>query len=81
LQWAAVDVIVNAVGEVFVLELNTAPHLSWYETTCYARAFDWMIERQVEDKDIPKLGIADAWREPVTWKHYIHPCNTQEAIV
>jgi hypothetical protein len=73
LEWAAVDVIVDKDGKAYVLELNTAPHLSWYEASCYAAAFDYMIGHK--NRNHRPINGLESWRD------FIHPCKSQEARV
>jgi len=71
-DFSAVDVVVNEDGSPYVLEANSAPHLSYYEAETYARYFDYII---VNGKgDLPEI-------KGNTWKHFIHPANTPDAIV
>ena len=44
LDFGGVDVMVDADGEVYVLEINSAPSLtSPYRQECFAKAFDYII--------------------------------------
>jgi glutathione synthase/RimK-type ligase-like ATP-grasp enzyme len=45
LDFGGVDVMVDADGECYILEINSAPSLtSPYRQECMAKAFDWMIQ-------------------------------------
>lgn len=74
LDFGAVDVMVDAAGRPYVLEVNSAPsQTSPYRQECMAKAFDYIIENG-------KAAI------PVTdqrgdWKKFIHPSLSPEAIV
>lgn len=64
LDFAGVDVMVDAEGKVYVLELNSAPSLGPYMQGCFAKAFDYII---ANGKDaLPYQGTP-------SWKLYIHP--------
>ena len=74
LDFGAVDVMVDAAGRPYVLEVNSAPsQTSPYRQECMAKAFDYIIENG-------KAAI------PVTdqrgdWKKFIHPSLSPEAIM
>lgn len=45
LDFGGVDVMLDAVGRAYVVEINSAPSMtSPYRQECMAKAFDWMIE-------------------------------------
>jgi len=58
LDFGGVDVMVDAEGDVYVLEINSAPSLtSPYRQQCFARAFDYIIENDKERIPlIPRRG-------------------------
>ena len=69
LHFGAVDVMVDAMGRAYVLEVNSAPSLSPYRARCYSRAFG------------PIMRGKDKWNEfahddplaIVDWKEACHP--------
>lgn len=72
LDFGAVDVIVSESGEVYVLEINTAPALqSPYWVSCVAKAFDYMTNnRNHIDVDI----------DGGNWRNFVHPAISEEAV-
>ncbi len=65
IDYAGVDVILDAEGNPYVLELNSAPsQTSPYRQLCSAKVFKWMY-----DNGAVNLGQV----EGRTWKDYIHP--------
>jgi len=69
LDFGAVDVI-SKDGIAYVLEINTAPEVTPYYGKTIAKAFNYMVQNG---------------RDPIqvtgrTWKHFIHPALTSEAI-
>lgn len=79
LHFGAVDVIEDAEGNFYVLEVNTAPAISGdYWSTCVAKIFDYMI-----DNGVDSLEPLD-FNRVSSWKHFIHPAlyvNETNAIV
>lgn len=74
LDFGGVDVMVDAAGNAYVLEINSAPSLtSPYRQECMAKCFDWLIEHGKQN-----LPITEARGG---WKKFIHPALTQEAIM
>lgn len=76
LDFGGVDVMVDAAGETYVLEINSAPSLtSEYRQQCFAKAFDYTI---VNGRD--SLPLKD---EKGGYKKFIHPavCDTAELVV
>lgn len=68
LDFCGVDVMVDAEGNPYVLEVNSAPsQTSPYRQQCVAKVFDYIILNGKEHfEDVP-----DSPRR--TWKSYIHP--------
>lgn len=66
LDFGGVDVMVDADGKAYVLEINSAPSLtSPYRQECMAKCFDYIVENGTM-----MIGIQDAG---LTWRDYIHP--------
>lgn len=67
LHFGGVDVMVDAQGNAFVLEINSAPsQTSPYRQSCVAKAFDYILNNGKED--IPIIA------QPGDWKKWGHPC-------
>lgn len=68
-DFCGVDVMVDAEGNPYVLEVNSAPsQTSPYRQSCVAKAFDYIIQNN------SKAHFEDVeWHERRTWKSYIHP--------
>lgn len=68
-DFCGVDVMVDAEGNPYVLEVNSAPsQTSPYRQSCVAKAFDYIIQNN------SKAHFEDVeWNERRTWKSYIHP--------
>lgn len=65
LDFGGVDVMVDADGKAYVLEINSAPSLtSPYRQECMAKCFDWIVEKG-------KMHFDDV--VGTTWRDYIHP--------
>lgn len=64
LHFGAVDVIVDSDGRAYVLEVNTAPHLSPYYLKTIGKVFKYMIQENAEKS----LGDYQ-----MDWKSMIHP--------
>ena len=74
LHFSGADLMVDAEGNVNVLELNSAPTLtSPYRQTCMAKVFDWML--QFGRADIPRV------EERGGWKKFIHPAVSDRALM
>ena len=74
LHFSGADLMVDAEGNVNVLELNSAPTLtSPYRQTCMAKVFDWMIS--YGKADIPRI------EERGGWKKFIHPAISDRALM
>lgn len=72
LDFGAVDVMVDAEGKPYVLEINSAPsQTSPYRQECMAKAFDYIIRNGKEP--IPVIA------ERGGYKKFIHPALTPEA--
>lgn len=68
LDFGAVDIITDD-QRAYCLEINTGPQITPYYAKCFAKAFDYIVEK---GRDlIPVTGD--------TWKHYIHPAISSEA--
>lgn len=75
LDFGGVDVMTDNEGNVYVLELNSAPSLtSPYRQSCMAKCFDWIMER--EDKErIDVIGRRG------DWKKFAHPALHEKVMV
>jgi len=74
LDFGAVDIMVDAEGQPYVLEINSAPsQTSPYRQECMAKAFDYIIANGKEE--IPVVAQRGGW------KKFIHPALTEEAMV
>lgn len=72
LDFGGVDVIVNASGRAYVLEINTGPLTeSPYRQTCMAKCFDWLLSSRKET--IPVVATQ-------SWKDFIHPALSEQAV-
>lgn len=71
-DFAAVDMIEDADGGFYILELNTAPSMTDYWAECFAKAFDYIIDN---GKDFIPVGSDNSW------KSYIHPSLSDQAKV
>lgn len=66
LDFSGVDVMLDAEGKVFVLEINAAPSQSSpYRQKCVAKAFDWIMEHGKE-----VIPLSDRRGD---YKKFIHP--------
>lgn len=72
LDFGGVDVMVDAAGQPYVLEINSAPsQTSPYRQECMAKCFDWVIANG--KNPIPIIdGLGD-------WKKFIHPAVSEQA--
>ncbi len=74
LDFGAVDVMIDAEGSAYVLEVNTAPSLeSPYRAECMAKAFDYTIRNG--RGDIPLID------EPGGYTKFIHPAICERARI
>lgn len=70
LDFGGVDVMVDADGKAYVLEINSAPSLtSPYRQECMAKAFDYIVTNG--NSHIPTGGN--------DWKGYVHPAISDQA--
>ena len=74
LDFGGVDVMVDGQGEVYIIEINSAPsQTSPYRISCVAKAFDYMIGNGTDR--IPLTQERGGWRK------FIHPAVSEEAII
>ncbi len=74
LDFGGVDVMVDAEGETYVLEINSAPSLtSPYRQECMAKGFDWIVENGRDRLPLVK--------ERGGYKKFIHPAICDNAIL
>lgn len=67
-DFCGVDVMVDAEGNAFVLEVNSAPsQTSPYRQASVAKAFDYIVQNGKRHFDKVE------WNPRRTWKSYIHP--------
>lgn len=72
LDFGGVDVMVDAEGETYILEINAAPSLtSPYRQECFAKAFDYIVEH---GKQVIPLQEAKGG-----YTKFIHPAIAQNA--
>lgn len=72
LDFGGVDVMVDAEGNAYVLEINSAPSLtSPYRQECFAKALDYIIEHGKE-----RIPVVDARGG---YLKFIHPALTEKA--
>ena len=72
LDFGGVDVMIDAEGNCYVLEINSAPsHTSPYRQGCTAKALDWMVQRGKER--IPLIEAKGGY------KKFIHPSICEAA--
>lgn len=65
LDFGGVDVMVDADGKAYVLEINSAPSLtSPYRQECMAKCFDYIVENGKSHIETGDEG---------TWRAYVHP--------
>lgn len=71
LHFGGVDVMVDAQGGAYVLEINSAPsQTSPYRQECVAKAFDYILANGKENLPIT-AGLGD-------WKKWGHPCLSDQ---
>lgn len=72
LDFGGVDVMVDAEGNAYILEINSAPSLtSPYRQECFAKAFDYIVENGKE-----RIPLVD---EKGGYLKFIHPALTEKA--
>jgi hypothetical protein len=65
-DFSGVDVMVDAEGNPYVLEVNSAPsQTSPYRQQCVAKAFDYIITNGKQGWDVPDVVVS--------WRDVIHP--------
>ena len=68
LDFGGVDVMVDADGNVYILEINCGPLLeSEYRQHCVARGFDWVIGRDAKE-------TLEPYNRRTDYRRWIHPC-------
>lgn len=76
LDFGGVDVMVDAEGNPYVLEVNSAPsQTSPYRQECVARCIDWFATEGYNEEAPAKVQ----WSEGKTYKSYIHTAVRGEA--
>lgn len=74
LDFGGVDVMVDAEGKAYVIEINSAPSLtSDYRQECMAKAFDYIVQHGKERIPLPEARGG--------YRKFIHPCVCDRAIV
>ena len=74
LDFGGVDIMVDADGNCFVLEINSAPSLtSPYRQQCMAKAFNYILNGTKE-----RIPLSD---RRGGYKKFIHPAICNEAII
>lgn len=74
LDFGGVDVMVDAEGVPYILEINSAPSLtSPYRQQCFAKAFDYILDHGKER--IPLTAERGGYRK------FIHPAISERAIL
>jgi glutathione synthase/RimK-type ligase-like ATP-grasp enzyme len=72
LDFGGVDVMVDADGRAYVLEINSAPsQTSPYRQQCMAKFFDYIVKNGKEHINIERYR---------NWKDVIHPSLREEAV-
>lgn len=75
LQFGGVDIMVDAAGTAYVLEINSAPsQTSPYRQSCVAKALDYIAEAGEYKAFEPVV-----WNPRKTYKSYIHPAIREGA--
>lgn len=72
LDFGGVDIMMDATGETYTLEVNAAPSLtSPYRQQCFAKAFDYVVQHG--KAKIPLINAKGGYRK------FIHPAVCEEA--
>lgn len=72
LDFGAVDVIVDAAGKAYTMEINTAPYLTPYYAEGVGKAIKYMLENG--KKRLPTTGNGN-------WKNLIHPAISEKVFL
>jgi glutathione synthase/RimK-type ligase-like ATP-grasp enzyme len=73
LDFGGVDVMVDADGRAYVLEINSAPsQTSPYRQECMAKYFDYIVENNADHFNVERYN---------DWKDVIHPALSEHARV
>jgi D-alanine-D-alanine ligase-like ATP-grasp enzyme len=73
LDFGGVDIMTDAEGNAYVIEINSAPSLtSEYRQECMAKCFDHIAEHGKER--IPRV------KQRGDWKKFIHPALSERAL-
>lgn len=73
LDFGGVDVMTDADGNAYVIEINSAPSLtSDYRQACFAKCFDYIAEHG--KARIPRV------QQRGDWKKFIHPALSERAL-
>jgi glutathione synthase/RimK-type ligase-like ATP-grasp enzyme len=73
LDFGGVDVMVDADGRAYVLEINSAPsQTSPYRQECMAKYFDYIVENNADHFNVVRYN---------DWKDVIHPALSEHARV
>lgn len=74
LDFGAVDVMLDADGRPYVIEINSAPsQTSPYRQECMAKCFDYLIEHG--------KAVLPVTAERGGWKKFVHPAISPDAIM
>lgn len=74
LDFGGVDIMLDAEGNVYVLEINSAPsQTSPYRQSCFTKCFDYIV-----DHGKARIPLVE---ETGNWKKFIHPSLSPEAIL
>lgn len=74
LDFGAVDVMLDADGRPYVIEINSAPsQTSPYRQGCMAKCFDYLIEHG--------KAVLPVTAERGGWKKFVHPAISPDAIM
>jgi len=74
LDFGAVDVMVDAEGQPYILEINSAPsQTSPYRQESLAKCLNYLLERG--------KGVINVTNERGGWRKFIHPALSEEALV